>query len=92
MTARPGRRSAIALAGAVVALLMIGATPSSATTIAVNSTGDAAANDGTCTLREAITSANTNAPSGALAQECAAGAASPTVDTIASRSRAQARM
>jgi hypothetical protein len=39
--------------------------------------------DGVCTLREAIVSANTNAASGATAGECAAGEASPTVDTIA---------
>ena len=44
-----------------------------AATITVNSTADTAANDGACTLREAITAANTDAASGALAGECAAG-------------------
>src|SRR5213592_3833368 len=54
-----------------------------ASTITVNSTADTAANDGACTLREAIIAANTNTASGAMAGECVAGEASPTVDTIA---------
>jgi CSLREA domain-containing protein len=54
-----------------------------AATITVNSAADTTANDGVCTLREAIIAANTNTPSGAMAGECAAGQASPTVDTIA---------
>jgi len=54
-----------------------------AATIIVNSTADTVANDGVCTLREAIIAANTNTVSGAAAGECAAGQASPTVDTIA---------
>ena len=52
-----------------------------ASTINVNSSSDAVANDGKCTLREAITAANTNAASGAAAGECVAGTASG-VDTI----------
>jgi CSLREA domain-containing protein len=43
--------------------------------ITVNSLADAAANDGQCTLREAITAANTDTPSGAAAGECTAGSA-----------------
>ena len=46
-----------------------------AATITVTSTADTAANDGVCTLREAITAANTNAASGAAVGECAAGTA-----------------
>ncbi len=42
-------------------------------TITVNDKGDSTANDGKCTLREAIIAANTNAPSGGVAGECAAG-------------------
>ncbi|MCB8989149.1 MAG: CSLREA domain-containing protein [Ardenticatenaceae bacterium] len=42
-------------------------------TITVNSTLDVVADDGVCTLREAITAANTDTASGALAGECAAG-------------------
>jgi CSLREA domain-containing protein len=47
--------------------------------ILVNSTSDAAANDGLCTLREAITSANTNSASGAALGECAAGFGADTI-------------
>ncbi len=50
--------------------------------IVVNSTADVIADDGECTLREAIIAANTNTASGATAGECAAGEAAPTVDVI----------
>ncbi|HTO87601.1 MAG TPA: CSLREA domain-containing protein [Thermoanaerobaculia bacterium] len=46
-----------------------------ASTITVNSAADVAANDGLCTLKEAIIAANTNKASGAAAGECAAGSA-----------------
>ncbi|HET6546009.1 MAG TPA: CSLREA domain-containing protein [Rhodanobacteraceae bacterium] len=52
-------------------------------TISVNSTADVADDDGACTLREAIASADSNAASGASAGECDAGEPSPTIDTIA---------
>jgi CSLREA domain-containing protein len=65
---------------ACVALLLLPATARAAT-ITVNSTADVAANDGACTLREAILAANTNTASGAAAGECAAGAVG--LDTIA---------
>ncbi len=63
-----------------VVLTLLAATAQAAT-ITVNSTADTAANDGACTLREAIIAANTNTASGAAAGECAAGAAG--LDTIA---------
>ncbi|MBS1790823.1 MAG: putative Ig domain-containing protein [Acidobacteria bacterium] len=44
-------------------------------TITVNDTGDTIGNNGKCTLREAITAANTNTASGAAAGECIAGMA-----------------
>jgi CSLREA domain-containing protein len=47
--------------------------------IIVNSTSEAAANDGLCTLREAITSANSDTASGAASGECAAGAGADTI-------------
>ncbi|MEP7338310.1 MAG: right-handed parallel beta-helix repeat-containing protein, partial [Acidobacteriota bacterium] len=50
------------------------------TTITVTTTANTAANDGVCSLREAITAANTNTVSGAAAGECAAGMAG--MDTI----------
>ncbi|MGA8279188.1 MAG: CSLREA domain-containing protein [Rhodanobacteraceae bacterium] len=54
-----------------------------AATIAVNSNADTAADEGVCTLREAIVSANTNTVSGSSPGECAAGEPLPAVDTIA---------
>lgn len=51
-----------------------------AATITVNSTADTAANDGVCTLREAITSANSNAVSGAAVGECVAGDGNDTIE------------
>jgi CSLREA domain-containing protein len=68
--------------GIAFALLLASVASAGATTITVNSTGDAAANDGACTLREAITSANGNAASGGMVSECAAGQAAPTQDAI----------
>ncbi len=50
-----------------------------AATITVNSTADDQANDGVCTLREAIIAANTDTASGAAVGECVAGSG---VDTI----------
>jgi parallel beta-helix repeat protein len=49
--------------------LLVCAVDLSAATITVNGTGDAIAVDGACTLREAVTAANTNAASG----DCPAG-------------------
>jgi CSLREA domain-containing protein len=65
----------------LLGLVAISATASAAT-ITVNSTSDAVANDGFCTLREAINSANGNVPSGAMMGECIAGENLPTVDRI----------
>jgi CSLREA domain-containing protein len=49
-------------------------TPAYAAGIVVNTAGDTVnANDGRCSLREAITAANTNTASGPAAGECAAG-------------------
>ena len=41
--------------------------------IVVNSSADTVADDGVCTLREAITAANSDTASGATAGECAGG-------------------
>jgi CSLREA domain-containing protein len=54
-----------------------------AAAITVNSDGDAAADDGACTLREAIAASQENTASGASSGECAAGDPLPLVDTIA---------
>lgn len=53
-----------------------------AATIPVTTTGDTVADDGTCSLREAVSAANTNTPSGAMGGECPAGSAGPAADTI----------
>jgi CSLREA domain-containing protein len=56
--------------------------PSTVNAITVNSTSDGAdGTDGLCTLREAITAANTNTSSGGVAGECVAGSSS-SGDTI----------
>lgn len=68
---RACRRAAISL---LIPASLCFAALSGAATITVSSTADTAANDGVCTLREAITSANTDAASGAAAGECASGA------------------
>ena len=68
---------------AALVLMLASFVPAQASTITVNTIIDATGNDGTCTLREAITAANGNTPSGGAAGECAAGQAMPTVDTIA---------
>ncbi len=48
--------------------------------ITVNSTADAVGNDGQCTLREAITAANTDTASGAVTGECLKGNGTDTID------------
>lgn len=53
----------------------------SETEIQVNSLEDTAADDGQCTLREAITSANTNKPSGTNPGECVAGGTDDVIRT-----------
>jgi CSLREA domain-containing protein len=72
---------ALACAVACAAMLLAPASARANTITVNNSTIDVTANDGQCTLREAIIAANTNTASGALAGECAAGAAG--LDTIA---------
>lgn len=79
--AGPGIFHAVPRRFAFAALVFAAAAIATGATITVNSTADVAANDGQCTLREAIIAANTNTASGAMAGECAAGAAG--LDTIA---------
>ena len=64
---------ALGLLGAFAVPPVLAITPGN--TINVNSLADVAANDGQCTLREAITAANANTASGAAAGECPAGSA-----------------
>jgi CSLREA domain-containing protein len=51
-----------------------------ASTITVNSTADTEANDGVCTLREAINASNNDTASGATAGECIAGSGNDTIN------------
>src|SRR3954454_5298916 len=74
------------LIAALVATLALAVAPAWATRvaraaapIAVTSTADVLANDGQCTLREAVIAANTDKASGALAGECPAGSGADTV-------------
>jgi CSLREA domain-containing protein len=55
------------------------AAPAGAATITVNTTADSSADDGSCTLREAVTAANTDTASGAAVGECPAGAGADNV-------------
>lgn len=71
--------------GVIISLLIVGGvTVSTNTTYAagltVNSSGDATADDGACTLREAITAANTDTASGATPGECIAGSGADTIN------------
>ncbi len=76
---RPLLRVPLILALALVSSLLSPAPVARAATIAVNSTADVIANDGQCTLREAIIAANTDTASGAAAGECPAGSGDDTI-------------
>ena len=65
----------IALAALVLACTTSHAIAIPAPTMVVNSTADSTLNDGLCTLREAILSTISKAPSGNMPGECAAGSA-----------------
>lgn len=69
------------LAVLVLAPAILPATAAAAT-ITVNSLADSDADDGECTLREAIISANNGSSSGSQPGECAAGEFDPVVDRI----------
>jgi len=66
------RRFGALLAGAAL-LPVLAASPAAAAGIVVNSKTMLTQDDGTCTLPEAVKAANTDAASGALSGECAAG-------------------
>jgi CSLREA domain-containing protein len=81
------RRPALSIVVIVVAATVLASKPAWATagTIHVTTTHDVVADDGKCSLREAITAANTNSASGSKHGECPAG--SPTdLDKIVLRS------
>jgi CSLREA domain-containing protein len=63
-----------------VSLTQVAENVFAATTITVNSIADDQDNDGECTLREAITAANSDTASGAAVGECAAGSGTDTIE------------
>ncbi len=67
--------------GALAPLLLVPPIAGAAT-IKVTTQQDVVADDGKCSLREAVSAANTNLPSGSSPGEYAAGDAAPTVDEI----------
>jgi len=67
----------LAIAILLLALVFVSAMARAANTITVDSAADAVADDGACTLREAITNANGNDQSGSI--DCAAGSGSDTI-------------
>jgi len=73
---------ALAQAGLTLSLLTSFALPAWSATIHVTTKADVFANDGLCSLREAVTATNTNAQYGPAEGECPAGDPSPTFDRI----------
>jgi CSLREA domain-containing protein len=63
----------------IAAMALVVPSGARAATITVNSESDVVANNGQCALREAITAANTDTPSGSNAGECAAGSGADTI-------------
>ncbi len=75
------RRQAAVAAAVVTSVLAFPLASAQASTISVNTSRDVVADDGRCSLREAIAAADGNAASGSKRGECLAGAAGP-FDTI----------
>ncbi len=75
------RRIVLFLALLMLALsgVLAPVTTARAASITVNSNADTQADDGVCTLREAIVAANTDTASGATAGECAAGSGADAI-------------
>ncbi|MBA3711435.1 MAG: tandem-95 repeat protein [Pyrinomonadaceae bacterium] len=74
------RMSFVACAAFVLGIVLSASASVQAATLTVNSVADVTADDGQCTLREAITAANTDAASGAASGECVAGSGTDTID------------
>jgi CSLREA domain-containing protein len=71
--------TAIRRAAAVALALAAAIAPAAATTIPVSTSADIVADDGACSLREAIAAATTDTASGATARECPAGSGADTI-------------
>lgn len=68
--------------GALMVLSLLASFPAYSTTINVTSRADILADDGLCTLREAVIAANENFPSGGSSGECPAGSGVETDSII----------
>lgn len=64
----------------LLAVVLLPTNVSAASIIVVNSTADIEADDGVCTLREAIKAANDDTASGATTGECTAGSGADTIN------------
>jgi CSLREA domain-containing protein len=60
-------------------MVLLGAPVAGAATMTVSTRSDTVANDGACSLREALTAAETRLSSGSAAGECPAGSGSDTI-------------
>lgn len=67
------RRARVTVCALALAAGVVSGAVAHAATIQVNSNGSTVANDGFCTLREAVTAVNTRTRSGSASGECAAG-------------------
>ena len=74
---RPRLLAVLSAMGLAAGALIMSAGPASAASIVVDSTGDTIAEDGACTLREALVNANQDDQSGSL--DCAAGSSSDVI-------------
>lgn len=70
---RTGGVIAVSIVAITLSAFLFASPGRAAATIVVNSNADTAADDGVCTLREAIESSNSNAASGATPGECISG-------------------
>ena len=75
--------SRIALFIVTTVMLLLAPEGAEAAAITVSTTADVVADDGLCSLREAITAANNNAASGSTVGECAAGTGTDTISLTA---------
>ena len=73
------RHFTLALLSALLMLFFAQSGTAYAATITVNTTSDVSADDGECSLPEAITAANSDTASGAMTGECAAGSGDDTI-------------
>ncbi|MEW6267837.1 MAG: hypothetical protein AB1689_00900 [Thermodesulfobacteriota bacterium] len=75
-------REVVVCSALAAGLSCLPSAPAGAATIVVTERKDVSADDGRCSLREAVDAANTGTPSGATPGECVAGDAPPAVDVI----------